>query len=124
MLISKRSPRRSALFSSKFRDGRGTDFPVRQYLRCRDDFFSGILYAILTLVFLVTLAGFTRSIAGLFDHHGAELSPLYRYLSLGLMGLFMLSVLRRLYYKVIDLFAIRQEMTGLQATFRTDQPEI
>ncbi len=123
MLISKKSVRKSSLFGSRFRDGSGTDFPVRQYLRCREDLFSGIIHAGLTVVFLLTLLAFTRSLGALFDHHGAGLSPWYRHFTLGLMVFFMLSVLRRLYYKVRDLWEIRGEMNRLQGEFRQDYPD-
>jgi len=39
------------------------------------------------------------------------------------MVFFMLSVLRRLYYKVRDLWEIRGEMNRLQGEFRQDYPD-
>ena len=51
MLITKKSRRRSAMFDSKFRDGTGVDFPVRQYLRCREDMVSGIVHVALLAAF-------------------------------------------------------------------------
>ena len=118
MLISKRSRRKSDIFKSRFRDLSGTDFPLRQYLRCRDDFSSGLIYAVLNLAFLITLGGFTKTLGTLFDRHGQDLNPLYKPAAWALMGLFMLSVLRRLYYKVMELREIRQEMAHLQSQFR------
>ena len=123
MLISKRSRRQSEVFGSRFRDGTGGDFPLRQYLRCRDDFNSGLLHAVLTLAFAVTLVIFGRTLGHLFDSHGAALSPWYKRAALTLMGLFVLSVLRRLYYKVLEMREIRQEMGRLQAIFRERDEE-
>ncbi len=37
MLISKKSPRTSARFASRFGDRSIGDFPLRQYLRLRED---------------------------------------------------------------------------------------
>ncbi len=118
MLISKRSRRKSEVFASRFREGGADDFPLRQYLRCREDFSSGLVHTLLTVAFAVTLVVFARTLGNLFDSHGADLSPMYKWFAMGLMALFVLSVLRRLYYKVMELREIRQEMARLQAVFR------
>jgi hypothetical protein len=118
MLISKRSRRKSELFESRFSDGRGGDFPVRQYLRCREDFTSGLVHILLYLVFAVTLVMFAFTLDDLFSVHGAHLNPWFRRGALFLMGLFILSVLRRLYYKVVELKEIRGDMRQLQEEFR------
>jgi hypothetical protein len=118
MLISKRSRRKTDAFESRFRGGDAGDFPLRQYLRCRDDFSSGLVHAGLTLVFAVTLVAFGRTLDNLFDSHGTQLNPWLRRMALLMVGLFVLSVLRRLYYKVRELAEIRREMARLQSVFR------
>lgn len=118
MLISKRSRRKSDVFGSRFRDGRGGDFPVRHYLRCQEDFSSGLVHSGLIVAFIVTLVAFGRALGHVFDQHGVSLSPWYRRATLGVLGLFMLSVLRRLYYKVMELRELRREMKQLRAVFR------
>jgi len=118
MLISKRSRKKSEMFDSRFRDGSGGDFPLRQYLRCREDFSSGLLHTLLYIAFVVTLVLFTRAILHLFTSHGADLSPWFRRGAVIMMGLFILSVLRRLYYKVVDLREIRVEMGHLKNEFQ------
>ena len=118
MLISKRSRRKSALFESRFRDGRGGDFPLRQFLRCREDFTSGLVHTLLYVAFVVILVMFTFTLGDLFSTHGAALNPWYGRGCLFLMGLFILSVLRRLYYKVMELREIREEMSRLKRDFR------
>jgi uncharacterized protein YhhL (DUF1145 family) len=118
MRISKRSRRKSALFDSRFRDGSGGDFPLRQYLRCKEEFTSGLVHILLYVAFVVTLVIFTRTLSSLFSTHGADLNPWYHRGALFLMGLFILSVLRRLYYKVMELREIRVEMTRLEGEFR------
>ncbi len=117
MLISKRSRRKSELFASRFRAGEG-DFPVRQYLRCREDFSSGVVHALLLVAFAVLLVLFGRTLGDLFDRHGADLNPWFKRAALAAMGIFILSVLRRLYYKVMDLREIRREMAHLKSVFR------
>ena len=120
MLISKRSPRKSEVFVSRFRDGAdGVEFPVRQYLRCREDLASGVVHLVLLLAFLVTVLLFGRTLDRLFAAHGEDLGPWYRRGALLLWAVFALSVLRRLYYKVCSLREIRREMADLKATFRT-----
>jgi uncharacterized protein YhhL (DUF1145 family) len=121
MPISKKSRRRSDLFESRFRDGSGGDFPLRQYLRAREDFTSGLVHVVLYLAFVVSLVMFTLAINDLFTVHGADLSPWYRRMALFLMGIFTLSVLRRLYYKVLELREIRVEMAHLQGEFRNQE---
>ena len=115
MLISKKSRRKSDQFQSRFRDGSGGGFPLRQYLRAREDFASGLVHVLLQFVFVVTLVVFTGTINDLFAKHGEDLSPWFRRIALVAMALFVLSVLRRLYYKVLELRGIRREMHHLRA---------
>ena len=123
MQITRRSRKRSELFESRFRDTSGVDFPVRQYLRSREDMASGIVHALLLGAFLVTLVAFGRTLHGLFVNHGADLNPWWERGSFGLLALFCLSVLRRLYYKVSELWALRREMVQLKASFRAGAPD-
>ena len=124
MLISKRSRKRSDLFESRFRNGQVGDFPLRQYLRCREDFGTGILHAVLIVVFIITLLGFSRTLGHLFDSHGADLKPWYKWGTLSLMGLFVLSVLRRLYYKLLELKEIRMAMVHYKTAYQDQDEEL
>jgi hypothetical protein len=114
MLISKRSRRKSSQFDSRFRSGEGTDFPLRQHMRCKEEFSGGLVHAILLLVFLFTLVGFGKTLNELFLVHGSDLNPAYRWVALGILLLFVLSVLRRLIHKIQDLREVRQEMAALK----------
>jgi len=118
MLISKRSPRTSERFSSRFGDGAPGDFPLRQYLRLREDLGVRTLHAVLTAVLVVLLIVFGRALDGLFQAHGAHLSPWYRRGMWLLIAILALSVLRRLYYKLLEVRQIRSEMRELRAGFR------
>ena len=118
MLISKKSPRKSEQFGSRFRDGSAADFPLRQYMRCREDFTSGLVHVVLYVAFAVTLVMFTISLGDLFEAHGENLNPWISRATVVLMGFFILSVLRRLYYKVVELREIRRDMDGLRESFR------
>lgn len=118
MLISKRSPRTSERFSSRFGDGAPGDFPLRQYLRLREDLQVQSVHAALTALLAVLLLVFGRALDGLFLAHGAHLSPWYRRGLWFLVVILALSVLRRLYYKLVELRQIRREMLELRAGFR------
>lgn len=114
MLNSRRSPKRSDAFRSRFRDGAG-DFPLRRYLRCREDMFSGIVHSVLLVAFLVALALFARSLWQVFARHGADVNPWYGRGAMALMAIFWLLVLRRLWRKVAEVREARREMLVLQA---------
>ncbi|MBU8870330.1 MAG: hypothetical protein KOO60_05600 [Gemmatimonadales bacterium] len=118
MLISKRSRRKSILFQSRFQQGSGVEFPLRQYLRCREELVSEGVQGGLWVVFGVTLIFFGRTLNDMFLNHGDHLSPMYRWAALGTLFVFILSVLRRLYYKVVDMKEIRREMERLKMEFR------
>lgn len=123
MLITKRYRRRSEIFESRFRDGSGVEFPVRQYMRCREDLASGLVHLALLTVFLVTLVAFGRTLHGLFQRHGTDLNPWFERGAFLLLALFCLSVLRRLYYKFTELRVLRREMAALKASFRGGVPD-
>jgi hypothetical protein len=121
MMFEKRSRRPSTMFDSRFRDGSGGDFPLRQFMRCKEEFSGGVVHLFLLVAFIFTLGLFTRTVDNLFSAHGEDLNPLYRWLALGLLVIFTLSVVRRLYYKVLELREIRREMGRLREEMR--QPE-
>ena len=121
MLISKRSRRKSVLFDSRFRSGEGADFPLRQYMRGKEEFSGGLIHLALLGAFFVTLVGFGRTLNNLFLRHGTDLNPSYRWFALGLLVVFILSVLRRIVHKVLDLRDVRREMALLKNEMRRSQ---
>lgn len=114
MLISKRSRRKSTMFDSRFRSAEGTDFPLRQFMRCKEEFSGGLVHLVLLCAFFFTLLGFGQTLNKLFTNHGADLNPAYRWMALALLFLFLLSVLRRLIHKILDLRDVRREMKLLK----------
>ncbi len=118
MLITRKSRRSSDLLRSRFRDG-GGDFPLRQYMRCREELFSSVIHALLLAAFLVTLVYFGRTLWQLFAVHGAELSPWYRRVSMFGMAVVILFVTIRFWRKIGDIREVRQEMTHLKSQFPT-----
>lgn len=118
MLISKRSRRRSDTFESKFRTGAGIEFPLRQYLRCREELISLGFQAALLAAFSITLALFGRTLNDLFSNHGSHLNPMFRWVAFAALFVFIISVLRRIYFKVAEMKEIRGEMSRLKEQFR------
>jgi hypothetical protein len=118
MLITRKSPRRSKAFRSRFSEG-NVDFPIRQYLRCRDEIYSGIIHAILLLAFLVALVYFGKTLWQLFARHGAELSPWYRRGAMTGMTVMILFVALRFWLKVRNLREVRDEMKYLKSQLPT-----
>ena len=114
MLISKRYRRKSTLFDSQFRTGEGGDFPLRQYMRGKEEFSGGLVHLVLLIAFFVTLMGFGKTLNTLFLNHGADLNPAYRWVALGSLVMFLLSVLRRVVHKMLDLRDVRREMAILK----------
>jgi len=114
MLISKKSRRRSEIFDSRFRSGEGVAFPLRQYMRCREEFSSGLFHLVLLVAFTVVLGTFGKTINNLFLRHGNSVNAAWRWVAFAALGFFILTVLRRILYKVNDLRDLRQEMQALK----------
>jgi hypothetical protein len=113
MLITKRSRRRSEVFRSRFRDSTG-NFPLRQYLRCREEVYSGTVHVIVLGAFIVAMILFGRSTWLLFDRHEIGRGPwLQRGLLLAIV-LFILFLARRLWRRIQDLREVRTEMAQLR----------
>ena len=118
MLITKRSRRPDDSYRSRFRDGGGVDFPLRQYLRCRDDLFSGMVHFVVLAAFVVSLVFFGRTMNDLFDSHGGHLDPWVRRGAMLMLGLFVLLMARRLLLKFRYLRETRAEMQAMKAQLR------
>ncbi|MFH2050952.1 MAG: hypothetical protein ABIK96_00630 [bacterium] len=118
MPITKKSRRRSDLFESRFRDGSSVNFPLRQYLRCREDFTSGLVHLVLLAVFCLTLVGFGRTINHLFQVHGSDLHWIYRVSVLVVIAVAVLGVIRRIWMKIQNLRELRKAMAGFRSDFR------
>jgi len=118
MLITRKSRRRSKAFTSRFRES-SSDFPLRQYLRCREELYSGIVHVILLAAFLITLFYFGRTLWLLFAQHGADLSPWYRRGAMVGVTVVILIVAGRLWAKLRTLREVRQEMKDLKSQLPT-----
>ncbi len=52
-MLQRKHRRPSAMFDSRFRDGSGGDFPLRQFLRCKEEFSGGLVHLLLLGAFAV-----------------------------------------------------------------------
>lgn len=118
MLISKKSPRPS----DRFFTGAGADdpanFPLRRYMRLREDFGSLAAHSLLVALLVVLVWALGRAAAVAFRVHGKSLSPWYSRAVWMLIAIFTLSAVRVLYYRCRELRRIRREMRQLRASFR------
>ncbi len=124
MLISKKSPRESKLFRSRFGAGEGGDFALRQYHRCHEEFSSSLVHLGLQLAFAVLLVLFGRAVWHLFNRHGGDLSYWYRVVCMGLVVALLVSVFRRMWFKFREAIALRAEIRHYRSLLRSglDEP--
>ncbi len=113
MLITKRSRRRSDLFGSRFRDSRG-NFPLRQYLRCREEVYSGTVHSLLLIAFMVAIFFLGRATWLMFRSHEVTTSPWLRHATLASIACFILFLGRRLWLKIQELREVREELRVLR----------
>ncbi len=118
MLISKRSRRaRDRVFAGPGAGDPG-DFPLRRYMRLREDFGAGAAHAALMALLVIFVLALGRAAGVAFRAHGKMLNPWYGRALWMLIAIFTLSVGRLLYYKCRGLRRIRREMAELRASFR------
>jgi hypothetical protein len=113
MLISRKSRRRSDRFQSRFAEG-SPKFFVRQYMRCREDFFTGILQVVVLAAIMVAIFVLAVTLWQVFRTHGQDVSPwTARAIPVGVAGLGLL-LLMRVIRRLRQLKEIRQEMRQLR----------
>ncbi len=109
------------MFRSRFAEGSGA-FPLRQYLRCREEMFSSVIQVLILSVFIITLLVFARTLDQMFVAHAESLEPWYRWVALGGMAVMVLLVVRRLWQKIRETQQLRQEMRRLRPKLPPEQP--
>ncbi len=122
MLISKRSrktQRSDSPFHSRFRQIEA-DFPLRQYLRCRDEFTQRIIHSAVLSGIIVALVLFGRTLHHLFQRHGALVSPWYERTALFALAVVCWLLVRRIWRNLTTLRELRAEMGVLRS--RIDDP--
>ncbi len=77
MRISRKSPRKSDAFKSRFLEAGKDAAPMRQSRRLREHLAGEVIQSLLQAGFLVALVFFGRAVVHLFQRHGAHLNPWY-----------------------------------------------
>ncbi len=118
MLSSKKSPRKSKIFLSRFLAA-GEDAATIRDVRRLQEFLAGqIVLAVLQAGFLVALALFARAVFHIFERHGDALNPLYLRLSLGGILVCFLLVGRRLVARIRLLLELRRDLADANRRLR------
>jgi hypothetical protein len=110
MLSSKKSPRRSNLFRSRFLAAGKDAATIRDVRRLREYLAGQIIMAALQVGFLIALALFARAVLVLFERHGDSLNPLYLRMSLGGIVVCFLLVARRLFLRGREIVEVRADL--------------
>ncbi len=118
MWISKRSPRKSEAFRSRFSEAGADAAPLRHARRLKEYLVGAVVQGVLQVGFLVTLVFFARSSIHLFQHHGAHLSPWYLRLCLAAILVCFLLVLRRVIGRILEIREVRAELAEANGQLR------
>lgn len=110
MLSSKRSPRRSKLFRSRFLAAGKDAATIRDVRRLREYLAGQIIMAALQVGFLIALALFARAILVLFERHAEALNPWYLRVSIGGTVVCFLLVARRLLLRCREIVEVRADL--------------
>lgn len=118
MLISKNSPERETPAAAGSAPAVAGDFPLRRYLRRREDLAAGAAHAALLAVLAVLVVLLGRALDALCRAPAGPAGDWSRPAVWLGTAILALSVGRRLYYKLMELRQIRREMSALRAAFR------
>lgn len=110
MRISKRSPRKSDAFKSRFVEAGREAAPIRHARWLREELAGLFVHAVLQAGFAVALVFFGRSLFHLFSRHGADLNPLYLRLSLLSVLVCFVLVVRRLVMRILEMREVRSDL--------------
>lgn len=125
MLITRKSHRPSdgSPYRSRFRKPDSGAFSLRQYLRCREEFYQRIVVSCVQIIFVVLLLMFGRTLHHMFDTHGRDLPVWVEIICQGLLLLFALIFVRRIVTNVRGLRPLRGEMARLRSDVDSPDPE-
>ena len=118
MLSSKKSPRKSDLFRSRFLAAGRDAATIRDAKRLQEYMVGQVILAILQIGFMVALALFARAVYNLFQRHGGDLNPMYMRLSLGGILVCFLLVSRRFLLRIREISGLRRELAEAQDRLR------
>jgi uncharacterized membrane protein len=99
------------------------NFPLRQYRRCRDDFFTGVVQTVLLLALVVAFAVFTRTLWMVLQRHSSAVSPWFSRLIVLALCIMVLAGLWRVWRRLQALREIRREMKMLRQQLQPPSAE-
>lgn len=114
MRISRKSPKRSDAFQSRFLEAGKDAAPIRKARRLREHLAGQIIQAVLQSGFAVALLLFGRAVFNLFERHGADLNPWYLRLSLAAVLVCFVLVVRRLWARIVEIRESREDLKAAQ----------
>ena len=109
-------------FRSRFA-GDADMFPLRQYMRCRDEIAHRVILSVLQAGFLVALVLLGLAIHRAFERHGAGAPGWIEPATLILVAGVMTSLARKMVVNVRESFRVRGEMKRLTAEIRAAKEE-
>jgi ABC-type nickel/cobalt efflux system permease component RcnA len=116
MLITRKSHRPSddSPFRSRFREPGSGAFALRQFLRCREEFYQRIVVTVVQGCFAVVLVMFGRTLHRMFQSHGQDLPVWVELICQGLLLGIVLLILRRVVRNARGIRSLREEMRRLR----------
>ena len=98
-------------------------FPLRQYMRCRDEIAHRVILAVVQAGFLVALVFLGLAIHRAFERHGASAAGWIEPATLALVGFVMFSLGRKMVVNVRESIRVRTEMKRLTAEIQSAKEE-
>ena len=116
MLITRKSrkPSDDSSFRSRFRDPGSGAFSLRQYIRCREEFYQRIVVTVVQACFVIFLLMFCRALHLMFKSHGQGVAGWVEIVCQVLLLLFILLFVRRVVNNVRNIKSLRGEMACLR----------
>lgn len=108
MPTTKNSPDPSG-YRSRFKHSPEV-FPLRQYLRCRDEFVHRMILTAVLVFFVVLQLVFARTLLRLFARHGENVAAWIEWLSLGVVFIAVGFTIRRIVRNIKESRELRTEM--------------
>jgi cytochrome c oxidase subunit IV len=90
-------------------------FPLRQYMRCRDEIAHRVILAVIQAGFLVALVILGLAIHRAFERHGASAAGWIEPATLVLVAVVMISLARKMVVNIRESIRVRAEMRRLTA---------
>ncbi|MCP4145082.1 MAG: hypothetical protein GY752_07325 [bacterium] len=105
----RKSKSSSTAYKSRFSGDAGA-FPLRQYLRAKDELISRSIFAVIFAGFAIALLVFSKTVFFLISRHGQHLHNSTKWLAAGFVLILVVVSLYRCYRCVGEVITIRQDI--------------